>query len=399
MQTKIRLLLTLVFFLATVVPASVALSLEGLQVGMTSPLFKLKDLQGREIALADRRDANVAVVVFWSTWSDHSAAVLERLERLYRKHGEEKLGVLAVNVEKQILTSSDLAEIKKIVNRLGITFPVLIDEGLRVFHDYGVVAVPSTVVVDREGVIRGEMAAFPLAGREEFFDLIEAMAEKREIVKRKEAVGDQPVAKAVRYYNLARAMGGRGMMDAMEEELKKSIDSDPNFALPLILLARTYREEAGTEEMIEYQGSTFVTASFKAERDRLLREASQLAKKALKLSSQSSIVLTEVALILLSEGDRQKAKEKLLEAIKLDPSYTPAHFSLAALLVREGMVKEGEAEFEKALRLNPLHYRGYYTLARAYEERGMKEKAIEAYKNVYEILYREKKLFPYSYGR
>ncbi|MFQ5849876.1 MAG: redoxin domain-containing protein [Candidatus Binatia bacterium] len=366
---------------------------------MTTPLFKLKDLQGREIALADQRDVNVAVVVFWATWSDHSASVLERLERLYRKHGKDKLSVLAVNVEKQLLTPADLKEMKKMVRHLDITFPVLIDEGLRVFRQYGVVAVPSTVVVDREGVIRGEMAAFPLAGREELFELIEAMAEEREVAKRKVKLGDQPVARAVRYYNLARAMGGRGMTDAMEEKLKKSIASDPNFVLPLILLARLYREQAETEEMIEYQGSTFVTASFRAERDRLLKEASLLVEKALKLSSQSSPVLTEAALVLLSEGKRQMAKERLLEAIKRDPSYTPAHFSLAGLLVREGMVKEGEAELRKALRLNPLRYQGYYIMARAYEERGMEKEAVKAYKKVYQILYLERELFPYSYGR
>ncbi len=374
-------------------------ALEGLQVGMKAPIFKLKDLSGKEVALADLRDAPTAVVVFWATWSDHSAAVLERMERLYRKHKKEKLGVLAVNVEKQQLTSGDLSEIKKDVARLGITFPVLIDDGLKVFREYGVVAVPSTVVLDKEGVIRGEMAAFPLAVREDLFELIETLAEGREMRKQEEKSGTQPAPRAVRYYNLARAMAGRGMTDEVDDNLKKSISTDANFVPPLLLLAKLYRERAETEEAIEYRGSTIVTATFTAEKERLLKEATALIEKALKLAPESAPALTEAGLVLISQGKKAAAKQRLLEAVKREPSYTPAHFFLAALLVQEGKASEGEKEFQEALRLNPLDHQGYYAMARAYEERGIQKKALQAYKKVYEILYREREIFPHSYGR
>lgn len=372
---------------------------EGLQVGMKAPLVKLKDLQGKEVALADQRDANAVVVVFWATWSDNSAPMLERLERLYRKHKSEKLRVLAVNVEKQQRDLEDIAEIKKIVARLGLTFPVLVDEGLKTFREYGVVAVPSTVVVDREGTIRGEMASFPIAQREDLFDLIEAMAEKREIAKREAQTGYQPEPRAVRYYNLARAMVGRGMSDAGDENLKKSISTDPKFVLPLLLLAKLYRERAETEEAIEFRGSAVVTATFKTEREKYLKEAAQLVQKARSLAPQSSAVLTEDARLLIATGKRDTARQRLMEAIKIDASYTPAHSLLASLLVREGRPKEGEAEFQKALQLNPLDHQGYLAMAKAYQERGMERSAVDSYKKVYEMLYKETQLFPLSYGR
>jgi len=388
-------------FLALVLHAGTAGALEGLQVGMKAPLIKLRNLQGKETALREQRDANAAVVVFWATWSDHSAAVLERLEGLYRKYKKEKLLVLAVNVDKQQLDSQDLAEIKKMGARLGLTMPVVIDEGLKSFREYGVVAVPSTVVIDKEGTIRGEMAAYPLAVREDLFDLIEALAEARPIKKRAEASGYHPVPRAVRYYNLARAMAGRGMLDVevVDDNLKKSIATDANFVLPLLLLARLYRERAETEEAIEYRGSAVVTATFKPEREKYLKEAELLMEKAIKLAPQSAAVLAEAAMVVMSQGKREAAREKLTAAIRRDASYTPAQFFLAALLVREGKTREGEEEFQKAVRLNPLEHQGYHVMARAYEEKGMEKKAAEAYKKVYEILYQERSLFPYSYGR
>jgi peroxiredoxin/Tfp pilus assembly protein PilF len=376
-----------------------AFPLDGLQVGMKAPLFKARNLKGKEVALADQMDANVVVIVFWATWSDHSPAVLERLSDLYRKHRREKLGVLAVNVDKQQLTPTELAAIEKIAASLNIPFPILIDEGLRIFREYGVVAVPSTVVLDKEGVIRGDLAAFPLALREDLFDLIDAMAEKRQITKQEKSGGYEPAPRAVRYYNLARAVAGRGMSDAVDQNLKRSMEIDPKFILPRLLLARLYRERGETEEAIEYHGSTTVTATFKPERERYLKEASLLIDKALQLSPQSGAALTEAGLILLSQGKNAAAKQKFLQATQSDASYTPAHFHLAALLVKEGQVKEGEKEFHEALRLNPLDYQAYYTMAGAFEEKGMQRKALEAYKKVYELLYRERILFPYSYGR
>jgi tetratricopeptide (TPR) repeat protein len=387
------------FWLACLCFASPAAALEGLQVGMNAPLIKLKDLQGKEVALAEQREANAVVVVFWATWSDNSGPMLERLDKLYRKHNREKFRVLAVNVEKQQPDGQDMAEIKRMVARFGLSFPVLLDEGLKTFREYGVVAVPSTVVVDKQGVIRGEMASFPLAQREELFELVEALAENRDVPKREEKTGYQPEPKAVRYYNLARAMVNRGMSDAGDEELKKSIAADPKFVLPLLLLARLYRERAETEEAIEFHGTAVVTASFKSEKQKYLNEAAQLVEKALNLTPQSPPVLLEEALVLISIGKRDRAKARVLEAIKTEPSYTPAQFLLAALLIRDGKIKEGEAEFNKALRLNPLDHQGYFAIAKAYEENGNATKAVQSYKKVYEMLYKQRELFPLSYGR
>jgi peroxiredoxin/Tfp pilus assembly protein PilF len=390
---------TLVLSLAILLFVTPAAALEGLQVGMKAPLVKLKDLQGKEVALTDQRDANAVVIVFWATWSDNSAPMLERLEQLYRKHKREKLRVLAVNVEKQQPDAQDMAEIKKTVTRLGLTITVLLDEGLKTFREFGVVAVPSTVVVDKEGTIRGEMPSFPIAQREDLFDLIDAVAEKREVAKRQVQTGYQPEPRALRYYNLARAMVSRGMSDTVDDNLKKSIATDAKFVLPLLLLAKLYRERAETEEAIEFRGAAVVTATFKAEREKYLKEAAQLVEKALRLTPPNAAVLMEDAMVRIATGKSDAAKARLLEAIKMDPSYTPAHFLLASLLVREGKTKEGEAEFRKALQLNPLDHQGYLAMAKAYEERGMEKNAVDFYKKVYELLYKERDLFPLSYGR
>jgi predicted Zn-dependent protease len=194
-------------------------------------------------------------------------------------------------------------------------------------------------------------------------------------------------------------MVSRGLSDTEDDNLKRSITTDPKFVLPLLLLAKLYRERAETEEAIEFRGTAVVTATFKAEKEKYLKEAAQLIEKALKLTPPNAAVLVEDAMVRIATGKRDAAKERLLEAIKLDSSYTPARFLLASLLVREGKTQEGETEFRKALHLNPLDHQGYLAMARAYEDRGMEKNAVDFYKKVYERLYKERELFPLSYGR
>ena len=46
------------------------------------------------------------------------------------------------------------APAQKIVDKTNVTFPVLIDEGQKVSELYDLEAMPSTVVVDRDGLVR-----------------------------------------------------------------------------------------------------------------------------------------------------------------------------------------------------------------------------------------------------
>jgi hypothetical protein len=45
------------------------------------------------------------------------------------------------------------AELSAAIERTGVSFPVLLDPELTAFHDYGVIALPSTVVIDNNGII------------------------------------------------------------------------------------------------------------------------------------------------------------------------------------------------------------------------------------------------------
>ena len=377
-----------------------AAGLRGLQVGMKAPEFTLQNLAGTAVSLAGLRQADLVVVVFWATWSEHSPEELERLERLYRQHKDKGLAVAAINVENQQIGQEDLEAITRVVQHGGLTYPVLVDRRLDTFHSYGVIAVPSTVVVDREGTIRAEMAAYPLGTREDLFDLIESLVTGRAPRQKVVTAGDEPKPRAVRYYNLARAMAARGLTDDLEPNLKKSIESDPRFVLPLLMLGQLYRERALTEEAIEYGGQSYTTATFVKERAELLAKAAGVLHKALDIEPANPIARTELAVVQLAGGNTEEAKASLKKALEADPSFTPAHYLLAAMLIRSGDLRGGEEHLAAAKKLNPLDHRLYVAIAEAYEARGRVREAVAAYRKSAELLWSTRgEFFPLSFGR
>lgn len=402
MTKKTKRLLGGLGLLSLLITSSGAWGLEGLQMGMKAPIFSLKGLDGEDVSFSNFPRAKLFVIVFWSTWSESSGTELERLEQLYQKHKDRGLVVLAVNVENQTITPEDLTAIRKMVKALKLSFPVLLDNKLETFRTYGVVAVPSTVVADKELTIGWEMAAYPIAEREDLFEYVEASVEGRKMRTKIVKTGYQPNPKAVRYYNLARAMAGRGLIitSSTENNLKKSIETDPKFVLPLILLGQVYRERALTEEAIEYGGKEHVTVSYAQERAKLLGEATSYLQKALELEPQNPVSLTELAIVLLAQGQIGEGKKTLEKALQADTSHTPAHCQLGVAFVKEGNIKRAQEEYAIAKKLNPLDYRVHYALAQAFEEKKMTKEAIEAYKKGFDILWAARaQLFPLSFSR
>jgi len=165
------------FAAAQFTAAPPVLALDGIQPGMEAPELTLENLSGESQALSDLDGKRLTVLVFWSTWSSNSGKLLARMEGLHRKYVDQGLSVVAVNVENQEINEADLAGIKGMVEQQGLTFPVLLDRGLKAFHDFGVIAVPTTVVLDCSRIVKEKLPGMPLMAFEELFDSLVAAME------------------------------------------------------------------------------------------------------------------------------------------------------------------------------------------------------------------------------
>jgi peroxiredoxin len=115
--------------------------------GTVAPDFTLKANNGANTRLQELR-GQVVLVNFWATWCGPCRDEMPKLNQLYRQYSKLGFTVLGVNIDDNPATGADMAR------SLGVTFPVLFDRGKLTSKLYEVDAMPTTVIVDRDGKIR-----------------------------------------------------------------------------------------------------------------------------------------------------------------------------------------------------------------------------------------------------
>jgi len=344
-----------------------AASLEGLQVGMEAPDFSLKDIDGNESTFATFDKGKLTALVFWSTWSANSGKALSRMEELHGKYAEKGLSIVAVNVEDQQISDETAAAIAARVKELGLTFPVLLDRGLTVFHDYGVIAVPTTVILDSSRVIQYVLPGYPLIGSEEMVDYIAATIEGREPAKAvvAEKTGYRPDKKALRFWNMGnKSLKSRRMASMAEQWYQKAIEADDKFVLPHLSLGKFYVQNGKSGPAAE-----------------------QFAK-AVEKDPENVIALCELGLLRVREGQTEQGKELLEKAMALSDSYASCYYYFAVACGQEGNMEEAVSWFDKGFGINPNDYTGHVLRASMFEEKGNLEEAAASYRTALKLVRR-----------
>jgi peroxiredoxin len=130
--------------------AAGALATSSISAGPVSgaaPNFSLRAKDGGEVSLADLR-GQVVMVNFWATWCGPCRQEMPHLEALYKRYSDLGFTLLGVNVE------ADSSGADRFLSETPVSFPILFDPKSEVSKMYDVIAMPSTVIVDRGGNMR-----------------------------------------------------------------------------------------------------------------------------------------------------------------------------------------------------------------------------------------------------
>ena len=115
--------------------------------GEESPDFTLKSRDGGNIKLSEQR-GNIVLVNFWASWCGPCRQELPAFEALYQEYQDLGVEILAVNVD------DEAEKAKVLLQDIEVSFPVLFDTSGEVSQLYDVSAMPTTVIVDRDGNVR-----------------------------------------------------------------------------------------------------------------------------------------------------------------------------------------------------------------------------------------------------
>jgi peroxiredoxin len=108
------------------------------------PDFTLKSRQGDNLRLEEFR-GQVVMLNFWASWCGPCRQEMPLMDTIYQQYKDLGFTVLAVNVDE------NREEAHRFLDKVPVSYPILYDPESQVSEQYNVQAMPTTVMIDRNG--------------------------------------------------------------------------------------------------------------------------------------------------------------------------------------------------------------------------------------------------------
>ncbi|MGI9234414.1 MAG: TlpA family protein disulfide reductase [Woeseiaceae bacterium] len=156
-----------IFGLVVSILAASSLASSGME-GQPAPDFALKSSSGENLRLSEYR-GDVVMINFWATWCGPCRQEMPLLDELYTRYQRVGFNLLGVNID------DDSRRAMKMIDELGVNFPVLFDARKEVSKLYSVEAMPVTILVDREGNVRHVHHGYKPGYEEKYLDQVRSL--------------------------------------------------------------------------------------------------------------------------------------------------------------------------------------------------------------------------------
>ncbi len=121
-----------------------------LNTGDVAPAFKTTRPDGTAIDFPAAYAGQPVVLRFWADWCKFCEPEMKLIDGVRERHGG-RFAILAVNA------GQDKATVEAFMKKLGVGYPSALDESSKIAKTYGVVGLPTTFLIDGQGLVRGKI--------------------------------------------------------------------------------------------------------------------------------------------------------------------------------------------------------------------------------------------------
>jgi peroxiredoxin len=295
--------------------------------------FTLKDLAGDEYALKDLK-GKIVVLIFGELYQQNTVKALQDMNKilsLKRSH-RDKVEVLLIVSEGK--NTQDYLKVKE---GLEIPFPILLDDQRTVYAQYEIIALPSTFVIDRNGIIVAALPSYTIA-----------------------------------YYDNVDAELGYLFGEITKEELEGVLSSQG--AIPAVNQA--------TERYLSLADHLRKRGWYDS--------AMNSYEEALKIDPASTEAYLGMGMLYLDQKAPDKAGEAFQFVLKNNPDNLAALKGMGQVYLSRGEIDKAESLLKKVIASNYVDDDIFYVVGELYEKKGNHEEAMRYYKKNCEQLLREK---------
>ncbi|MEK6758831.1 MAG: TlpA disulfide reductase family protein [Deltaproteobacteria bacterium] len=119
-------------------------------MNQSAPPFTLMDINGRAVSLSSFK-GKVVFIDFWASWCPPCKVEFPELIRLMERYNGEDVALLAVNVDQK---RSHAVDFLKKFSVIPASFHLLLDGESQVIKIYNASAMPTSFILDKNGVVR-----------------------------------------------------------------------------------------------------------------------------------------------------------------------------------------------------------------------------------------------------
>lgn len=337
--------------------SSQAAAFRNVKEGAPAPEINLKDLEGKSFSLSSFKGKMIVLVVFWDSSQAKAKQSLEQLQKIYGDLKPKGLEILAVAADARNAT-----QIKEFKTTAGLAFPVLLDEQKAAYSDYGVVAMPSVALIDKDGIVKYTYSGF----RHDFSDSVKGEAEvvlglktreQREAeTKTFKRAGYVPKGRAEEYYHAGATLLRQKELDKAMAKFQEAVKEDPNYPLAQMMLGEAYYQKRDAAKAVEH------------------------LQKALEQDPNLADAYVYLGEAQLKQNKVDEAIANLQKGIEKNKRSFRARTALGAAYLAKKMYNEALTELDLVLRVNPHYPEAHYRLGQVYEAQNQMDKALASYK-------------------